>query len=133
MAQPYIPRTAMLAAVLARAIPAAHPGAIARTIGAMVLAAKWHQRDALAQCNGSRSEVAQRREDLRLQRLTNEAAAELARCGAPWNDHQRLFHVTGTDRSMTLLFGGDPQGACGYLTINDMPGDGPDAAWAIYE
>ena len=139
-AQPKENRSALLAAVLARALPDAAPHLIARAVAAMQHAAKAHKRAAENACSYPMTEAQTARADKRCARL--HAAAELAvyeACPPPCaRDGVGVVYV-GTSskpiRNLRLTFGGDPRGPCGWLKVSDMPGDGWDHAdgFAIYE
>ena len=130
-------RSAFLAATLARALPDAAPGAIARAVSAMQLAARAHKRDGEAACSYPRTEAQEARAAKRLERLAGKAwlmvycASGVAMVGDAGDGWESL---AAHGRTLTLRFGGDPRGPCGYLTICDMPGDGwsRDEGFAIY-
>lgn len=129
------PRAATLAAVLARALPDAHPGAIAHAVGAMIHAAKAHKRWGAQTCNYPMTEAQTKRGDRRCERLGQAAYDRVLLCGegiAPWTGAWGALHMA-SKRTLRLDFGGDPRGPCGQLIVSDMPGDGFGPGWAIHD
>jgi hypothetical protein len=132
------PRAATLAAVLARALPDARPGAIAHAVGAMIHAARAHKRDGEIACSYPRTEAQERRAARRLERLAMAAAEQLGACEPQATCG--LAHLSGMSyvvggeqvRTLRLDFGGDPRGPCGRLVVSDMPDDGWGDGWAIH-
>lgn len=130
-------RSALLAAVLARALPDAQPYHIERAIMAMQHAAAAHKRHAENVCSYPMTDGQVRRAEKRCDRLASIAADALMQCDldhlAPWTGAHGFKLLPG-DRVLRLRFGGDPRSPCGWLQISDMPGDGWFSAdgWAIY-
>ena len=138
--QPKENRSALLAAVLARALPDAQPHLVARAVVAMQTAAKAHKRAAENACSYPMTEAQTARADKRCAHL--QALADVALCAAATPpsvfDAHRVLTVGSVkpykgERTVRLMFGGDPRGPCGWLKVSDMPGDGWDHGFAIYE
>ena len=123
-------RSALLAAVLARALPDASPHLIARAVAAMQHAAKAHKRAAENACNYPMTEAQTARADKRCARLAETAthAADDAAMSARWPSM-----TSARACGVSLAFGGDPRGPCGWIKVSDMPGDGWGDGFAIYE
>lgn len=127
-------RSAFLGAVLARALPEATPGAISRAVSAMQHAAAAHKRWGENCCNYPMTPLRQSRGDKRCDRLAQAAYDAVLLCGdgvAPWTGAFGAQHMP-TGRVLRLSFGGDPRGPCGWLLVDDMPGDGFGPGFAIY-
>ena len=144
---PEPPRAATLAAVLARALPDATPHRIALAVGAMTRAAIAHRRWSETECSYPVTDAQAGRAEKRLSRLALEAfdALRVAANG----DNLRSFCIAKlavtvntaagpapdgplTLRDITLKFGGDPRGCCGWLIVSDMPGDGWGDGYGIF-
>lgn len=117
------PRAAVLAAVLARALPDATPHRIGLAVGAMIHAAKAHRRWGEQCCNYPMTEAQQARGDRRCERLANAADRAVNDC----------YNGGESGPSVTLKFGGDPRGCCGSLIVSGMPGDGWGDGYAIHD
>lgn len=159
MTSPRENRPALLAAVLAHALPGAAPHRIADAVTAMTAAAKAHKRAAEHECSYPTDETWQRRTEARLSRLADCAKAKIYAAASSAYDAQgfpqdirpylgpaglvvrlptRAHNATSGDRSILLKFGGDPRGPGGVLFISDRDGDSWDEhngrrGWAIYE
>lgn len=110
------PRASYLSVVLARVAPQAGPGTIAKAVWAMQVCAKSHKRDAELACNEPRTEEQEKRAERRLANHALAANQYLAECGP-------------TVSTVTLVFGGDPRGACGWMLVEGGPSDG----YAIFD
>jgi hypothetical protein len=121
------PRAATLAVVLARALPNADPGQIARAVGAMIHAAEVHKRAAESESNYQIPDVERDRAAKHLMRVM--AAADRALCGCMPDFGTPHFVPIRAG----LAFECDPCGPCGWLHVPAVPGDGRDGGWAIYE
>ncbi len=153
MTSPRENRPALLAAVLAQALPGAAPGRIAEAVTAMTAAAKAHKRAAEHECNYPTDEAWRRRTAKHLSRAHGQAlgaiyqAADSA-CKRVADDLHPVYHADAGHtvrlpdcpggRSIRLKFGGDPRGPCGVLFISGRDGDSFDEhncrrGWAIYE
>lgn len=147
MTSPRENRPAVLAAVLAQALPGAAPHRIAEAVTAMTAAAKAHKRAAEHECNYPTDEAWQRRMARQLATWADLAADSVCatvggdiEIGHKPNDttcnHFRGVQACG--RALSLDFGGDPRGPCGVLFISDRDGDSyaehnGRRGWAIYE
>lgn len=146
------PRAATLAAVLARALPDARPGAIAHAVGSMIVAAKAHKRWGETCCSYPLTEAQQKRGDKRCTTLARRAMDDLWNAAKPLDATDAQMHckriaadtlhmlpdyrgepIAQGDFTIRLTFGGDPRGPCGMLHISDMPGDGFGLGWGIWE
>jgi hypothetical protein len=114
-------RAAQLAVLLARhyVSASAHDIAsiIAKAQSATSAAKSWATRCCNESLDDRRYQLGQRRID-RMQRELNES----------------MRHLPPRDAYATVRLGGDPRGACGYLVIPSMPGDGRGdrGEYAIY-
>ena len=144
MTSPRENRPAVLAAVLAQALPGAAPARIAEAVTAMTAAAKAHKRAAEYACSYPTDEAWRERTTRRLIRLACDAERPLIDGDAgrhfigPGVIRVMLATEPGACRHIRLKFGGDPRGPCGVLFISDRDGDSFDEhngrrGWAIYE
>lgn len=144
MTSPRENRPAVLAAVLAQALPGAAPHRIAEAVTAMTAAAKAHKRAAEHECNYPTDEAWQGRTAARLSGVVRGAEQAMLICsGRPLIvGPNYITTVSDNDsadyRHIHIKFGGDPRGPCGVLFVSDRDGDSWDEhngrrGWAIYE
>ena len=122
-------RAAELGALLARHYPAASVHCVALAVREMQGAARTAVAWEVKRCNVPMSEVEDDRGHARLERLQGRLNAML--------DHAKLHaHPVGEPAPVatpaTVKLGGDPRGACAFLEVPGLRGDGFGDGFAIY-
>jgi hypothetical protein len=112
-------RAAELGAVLARAFPEATPERIGKCVLAMQQAALRNKQHQITRCNVPLTAEQDAALSLAEERAEQAALTALAALGGP-------------EGKAGLIFGGDPMGPCGTMTIVGERGDGWGPGFPLY-
>lgn len=107
-------RAAELAAMLAKAYPAARPAMVARVMVEAVKLARYAKARAELECSYPMTEENCNRAAQRIFRATDKINADL----------RAALGLESPEGAPRCEFGGDPRGACGKLYVPGLDGDG---------